>query len=156
MICCIPHSPNPVVETQRMKAIAQLGVHALYKSEFGVWKEKSVNLGQGTNNIGELGAIRLALDTIKETLQTQKTTTIQEKPKACIFTDSQYAIGVLSKNWKANANQNLIAELRQMLFDLELEIDISFQWIKGHAEIAGNERADALANQACKLPVVAS
>ena len=59
--------------------------------------EISEHLGQGTNNIAELTAIERVLDVVPEL----------GRPLV-IHTDSAYAIGVLSKGWKAKANLALI------------------------------------------------
>ena len=61
-----------------------------------------------------------------------------------VYTDSSYAIGVLSKGWKAKANQELIAVLRRQLAPL----DVEFVKVAGHAGIPENERCDELAREA--------
>ena len=60
-------------------------------------------LGSGTNNIAELTAIERALDAVR---------TEEREADILIHTDSAYAIGVLSKSWKAKANTELIARIR--------------------------------------------
>ena len=62
-----------------------------------------------------------------------------------ILTDSQYTIGVLTKNWKAKANVELIATIKDTLAGVGR---YAFTHVRGHAGVALNERADALANQA--------
>jgi ribonuclease HI len=88
----------------------------------GVTTELSEYLGLTTNNVAELTAIARALDQVAA----------RERPIQ-IHTDSQYAIGVLSKGWKAKANGELIATIRAEL---------------AHAGVPLNERADELARQA--------
>lgn len=100
----------------------------------GVRTERSEYLGQGTNNIAELTAIARALETVTDIT----------RPMA-IHTDSLYAIGLLSKGWKAKANQALVASLRAMLVGRK---GVRFVHVRGHSGIPLNERADELARRA--------
>ncbi|MCA9602090.1 MAG: hypothetical protein KC417_08705, partial [Myxococcales bacterium] len=58
---------------------------------------------------------------------------------------SNYSIGVLTKSWKARANQELIRETKQALLRLK---DVELRYVRGHHGIPLNERADELARQA--------
>jgi ribonuclease HI len=92
-------------------------------------------LGEGTNNIAELTAILRAL---------------HEVPKdqsLVVHTDSQYAIGVLTKGWKAKANKELIEGIRE---ELRGRTGVRFVYVPGHAGVPMNERADALAREAIR------
>ena len=62
---------------------------------------------------------------------------------AVVPTDSGYSHGVLCRNWKAKANQELILDLRARL---QGRPGVEVAWVAGHVGIAGNERADQLAN----------
>lgn len=95
-------------------------------------RELSEYLGTGTNNIAELTAIELAVRAAPA-----------DRPIR-VHTDSTYAIGVLTKGWKAKANQELIARLRELLKGRKVEI----VYVPGHAGVLLNERADVLAVQA--------
>lgn len=97
-------------------------------------KEISEYIGQGTNNIAELKAIQKGLALIKR----------RDIP-VCIFTDSQYCVGVLSRNWHANANRELISEIKSLI---SLFIDVQIKKVSGHSGLPGNERADQLAVKA--------
>jgi len=97
-------------------------------------RELSQYLGEGTNNIAELTAIELALLAIGPTARLVR-----------IHTDSQYAIGVLSKGWKAKANVELVARLRTLLVQFP---HIELRYVRGHSGVPLNERADALAVEA--------
>jgi ribonuclease HI len=88
-----------------------------------VRRELSEYLGVATNNIAELTAILRALEVL----------------------DSQYAIGVLQKGWKAKVNQELIATTKQRMRSFT---KLKLVYVKGHAGIPLNERADELARQA--------
>ncbi len=96
-------------------------------------RELSEYLGQGTNNIAELTAIERAL------------TMVPSGPLA-VHTDSQYAIGVLSKGWKAKANVELVARIRALLVGRQVEL----VYVPGHSGVPLNERADELAREAIK------
>jgi len=99
-------------------------------------KEVGEYLGVGTNNIAELTAIDRALDLIGGDAA---------KRRLRIYTDSAYSIGVLSKGWKAKANQELIARMRRRLASLP---EIEFVKVSGHAGVPENERCDELARGA--------
>ena len=102
----------------------------------GKRRELGEYLGVGTNNIAELTAIDRALDLAGDDLG---------KRPVRIYTDSAYSIGVLSKNWKAKANQELIARMRRRLAGLS---NIEFVKVSGHAGVPENERCDELARDA--------
>ena len=94
-------------------------------------------LGEGTNNIAELTAIKIAFEWIRSKgLEWESHT---------IYSDSNYAIGLLTKNWKASKNQELVADLRKLQ---EYLPNTSLIWVKGHNNEKYNELADKLANQA--------
>ncbi len=62
------------------------------------------------------------------------------------MTDSKYAIGVLTKGWKAKVNQELIARTRQVLAGRSLKL----VYVPGHSGVPMNERADELAREAVR------
>lgn len=97
--------------------------------------ERHAALGQGTNNIGELAAVGLALEVLDEN-------GVDKAVLVNILTDSKYAIGVLSQGWKAKANTELIAGLKLRLKARKTKL----HWVAGHTGVADNERADTLAN----------
>jgi ribonuclease HI len=99
-------------------------------------QELSEYLGVGTNNIAELTAIERALDMTEDI-----------RSPVRIHTDSQYAIGVLTKGWKAKANKELIEGI---LEKLETRSVIAIVYVPGHAGVPLNERADELAVMAIK------
>jgi ribonuclease HI len=100
----------------------------------GRTRELSVYLGIATNNIAELTAIELALEAVDDPSRPVR-----------VHTDSQYSIGVLTLGWKAKANQELVQRLRARLATLS---DVRLIYVRGHAGVPLNERADALAVQA--------
>jgi ribonuclease HI len=99
----------------------------------GERRELSEYLGVATNNVAELTAILRALEAI------------EPERAALLHTDSQYAIGVLTKNWKPKVNQELIERIKQRLRQFSR---LKFVYVPGHAGLPLNERADALARAA--------
>jgi ribonuclease HI len=101
-------------------------------------KEHGEYLGRGTNNIAELTAIRRGLEIAAELMSGQNLA-------VRVYTDSSYAIGLLSQGWKAKANQELVADLREFLRGFP---NLHMIKVKGHAGVPENERCDVLACQA--------
>lgn len=99
-------------------------------------REISEYLGQGTNNIAELTAIERALEAVPAE--------DRERP-VLVHSDSSYAIGLLSKGWKARANADLVARIRGLAQRFR---DLRFVKVRGHAGVAENERCDVLARTA--------
>jgi len=97
-------------------------------------KEISEYLGEATNNIAELTAIQRALEAIKD-----------RNRRILLHTDSSYSIGVLTKNWKAKANVELIANIRALIATFPR---LELVKVKGHSGVRENERADELARLA--------
>ena len=62
-----------------------------------------------------------------------------------MHTDSQYAIGVLTKGWKAKANQQLILRIKERMTQVK---QLKLVYVPGHAGVPLNERADELARAA--------
>jgi ribonuclease HI len=93
------------------------------------------SLGRGTNNIAELTAIDIAMDLLDDA-------GVEADAPVVLFSDSDYANGVLTRGWKAKKNTELILGLREKLASRP---GVSLEWVAGHVGIAGNERADQLA-----------
>jgi ribonuclease HI len=100
--------------------------------------EKTISkyIGTATNNIAELEAIRAALAEIKN----------PELPVK-IYTDSSYALGLLSLGWKPKKNQDLVLAIKKSMKKFR---DLQFVKVRGHAGDPGNEMADRLATDAIK------
>ncbi|MBA3542007.1 MAG: ribonuclease HI [Deltaproteobacteria bacterium] len=99
-------------------------------------QELSEYLGEGTNNIAELTAILRGLETVPPDQR--------DRPVA-VYSDSQYSIGLLSQNWKAKANVELVTKLRALTKQFK---DLRFVKVLGHSGIPLNERTDQLATAA--------
>ena len=67
--------------------------------------------------------------------------------------DSKYSIGVLDQGHTPIANHKIITELHRRLQQLSNHGHrrITFQWVKAHDGIAGNEVADQLAGAASSI-----
>lgn len=95
------------------------------------------NIGLGTNNRAELCAVWCALRAVPRLASS-----------ILIRTDSEYAIGALTKDWARNANVDLIEAIRT---DLDLRREVRLEHVDGHSGHEGNEVADQLANIGRKL-----
>jgi ribonuclease HI len=109
---------------------AGIGVVLRYK---GKRKEISRYIGLATNNVAELEAIRTALCAVKK----------RDYP-VVLHSDSTYALGVLTKGWKARQNVDLVEEIRELIATFKR---LRFVKVKGHAGNPDNELADRLAVQ---------
>jgi ribonuclease HI len=97
-------------------------------------REISEYLGEATNNIAELTAILRGLEAVSD----------RTRP-VIVYSDSQYSIGLLTQNWKAKKNVELVDKLRALTRTFS---DLRFVKVAGHAGIALNERVDQLATGA--------
>jgi len=110
---------------------AGFGVVKRTHDEYEEWRKY---IGQGTNNVAELRAIESALEAVEDRSRTVR-----------ILSDSRYAIGVLTKGWNVNANEELVKRIRELLKEFD---DLTIGKIEGHAGDPLNERADKLARGA--------
>jgi len=90
-------------------------------------------LGEATNNVAELTAILRAVEWIPA-----------DAKAIVVHTDSQYAIGVLQKGWKAKANGELVARTKRVVQNRGARL----VYVPGHQGVPLNERADELAREA--------
>lgn len=105
-------------------------------------KEISGGEKSTTNNRMELMAVISALEALKRPCQ------------VTLFTDSQYIerainekwlVSWKSKGWKRKGGELKNIELWQRLDELIGIHDVSFNWVKGHADNRYNNRCDELA-----------
>lgn len=126
---------------------------------------------RGNPGIGGWGAILSYNNTIKELCGGEQETTnnrmemmaVIEALKALntgssvlLITDSQYVLKGVKEwmpNWKkrnwmtAGRKPVKNVDLWKMLDQLVNQHQVEWKWVKGHSGVAGNERADALANK---------
>jgi ribonuclease HI len=98
--------------------------------------QKGEPLGQGTNNVAELTAIERVLEIVGDT-----------SSPLVIHTDSEYAIGVLTRGWKVKANQELVARIRDRMRGFA---KLELRKVRGHVGLPENELVDDLARTAAE------
>jgi ribonuclease HI len=109
------------------------GCGVVLVSPQGAMHEGFEYLGQATNNVAELTAILRAVEWCPK-----RATVLM------VHTDSQYAIGVLQKGWKAKVNQELVGRARDAVKGRGARL----VYVPGHSGVVLNERADELAREA--------
>jgi ribonuclease HI len=92
-------------------------------------------LGSATNNVAEITGVMHGVLAVPKSAE-----------RIAIYTDSKYAIGVLSLGWKAKANAELVGRAREALAGR----NVRFVHVPGHAGVPMNERADELAREAIR------
>ena len=109
--------------------------------------EKTKELSGGekntTNNRMELMGVISALQALNQPCRVQ------------LYTDSQYVVNAMEKGWavswrakgwrRSNKEPALNPDLWQQLLDLCEQHEVTFHWVKGHAENKYNNRCDELA-----------
>ena len=111
-------------------------------------KELSAGYKRTTNNRMELLAVIVGLEALKRPSDVR------------VVTDSQYVAKAIKEKWldswiargwrKADKKPVLNVDLWKRLLPQLKEHNVTFQWIKGHAGHAENERCDELAVMAIK------
>ena len=106
-------------------------------------KELSGGNANTTNNRMELMGVITALQALNRPCQVD------------LYTDSQYVVNAIEKGWARKWQANgwmrnrkdkaLNPDLWQMLLDLLEVHQVTFHWVKGHAENPYNNRCDELA-----------
>jgi ribonuclease HI len=109
-------------------------------------KELSGGYRRTTNNRMELMAAIAALEALKV------------PSKVLLHSDSKYVVDAVEKGWAQKWRRNgwrkpdkqmaMNPDLWERLLSACARHDVRFQWVKGHAGIAENERCDVLANAA--------
>lgn len=107
----------------------------------GGWK-------RGTNNQGELAAV---LDLLRQTAHTDEPLHVLCDSQYVINSITKWMAGWKRKGWKkADGKPVLNVEVMKALDEAMQGRNVTFEWVKGHAGHALNEKADALANGASK------
>jgi ribonuclease HI len=116
--------------------------------------ERRLELSEGyrstTNNRMELLAVITALEALKRPCVVR------------LHSDSQYVVNAILKGWlegwikrgwrKSNKKPVENVDLWKRLLPLLDRHDVTFSWVKGHANVPENERADQLAVDASYAP----
>ncbi|MDA3891340.1 MAG: ribonuclease HI [Salinivirgaceae bacterium] len=107
-------------------------------------KDLSEGYRETTNNRMELLAVIVGLETLKT-----------PGCKVTIYSDSKYVVDSVVKGWvfgwqKKGFKGKKNIDLWKRFLKIYPKHQVTFQWIKGHANIPGNEIADQLAVDASK------
>jgi len=103
---------------------------------------------QTTNNRMELTAAIMALESLKRPCSVD------------LYTDSQYVRGGITEwlagwkknGWRTSGRQPVKnQDLWQALEAAAARHEVRWHWVKGHSGHPENDRADALANEACRV-----
>ena len=120
------------------------GCSSYIRTKTGVlWHHEIIHeaLGEGTNNLGELWAIGMAVTYAHQRIAKG----LQPPTCGLILSDSKYAQGCLSLHWKATTNLKLVEAILQIMHNSPTKWII--EWTPGHAAVQGNEEADAAADK---------
>ena len=117
----------------------------VYVDSNGVTHEKEMSCGYEnvTNNQMELLAVIVGLETLKKPATV---TVVSDSKYVCDAFNQKWIDGWIKRNWKNVKN----IELWQRLLKAMQEHEVSFNWVKGHAGHAYNERCDRLGVNAYK------
>jgi ribonuclease HI len=135
-VVCVPSSADAKLLKGRARLLSTCQVG---DARGGLWLEGWHALGKATSNVGELSAIDLALDI---GAQARRTHAHLRPAPIKILTDSRYSQGALGQN-QARKNVALIKSIRPRIVSERATV----HWVKGHAGVPGNVRADELAAQ---------
>lgn len=107
-------------------------------------KELSEGYRLTTNNRMELLAVIVGLEQLKK-----------KETEITVYTDSKYVCDSVDKGWvfgweKARFKKKKNPDLWIRFLKIYRKHKVKFQWVKGHANIPGNERCDELAVLASK------
>ena len=101
-----------------------------------------------SNYEAEIEAIRSTLQAIHSSFESAE----QQPTNVVLFSDSKSALEALENSHQSSDESILnIAELVDLLTK-SFNITVTLQWIPGHTDIAGNEKADTLAKQGTTMP----
>ena len=108
-------------------------LHGQYK------KELSAGFRLTTNNRMELMAVIAGLEALK-----------LKNAEVTIYTDSRYVVDAVEKGWllkwiKTRFKGKKNSDLWMRFYEIYQLHRVNFVWVKGHADILGNEKCDRLA-----------
>jgi ribonuclease HI len=111
-------------------------------------KELSGGFRMTTNNRMEIKAVIEGLKALKR------------RCRATVYSDSEYVVNTVMKGWAARWRENgwkrnkkekaVNPDLWEELLDLLSTQDVELRWVRGHAGVTENERADRLAMAAAQ------
>jgi ribonuclease HI len=65
-----------------------------------------------------------------------------------VFSDSQHAIGQVLRSYDSSRSSPLARTTRRLFLEVSELVEIYLHWVPGHAQVLGNDQADALATDA--------
>ena len=109
-------------------------------------KELAEGFKHTTNNRMELLAVIVGLEVLKN-----------PNSNVTVYSDSKYVVDSVEKRWvfgwqKKGFKGKKNPDLWRRFLEIYPKHNVKFVWVKGHANIPGNERCDELAVEASHLP----
>jgi ribonuclease HI len=125
-------------------SIKQGGIGVVWIKDGDIEKTYSHAYKDVTNQKMELGAMIAGFEYLIKKGETLD--------KLTVVSDSEYAIGCASRNWKMNKNVKLRIRLNNAVKNCQMLVKtpIEFKWVKGHSDDEFNCLADELASNASK------
>jgi len=113
-------------------------------SEKGHYKEMSEGFRRTTNNRMELLSVIVGLETIRN-----------KESEIVVVSDSKYVVDAVNKGWidnwqKKGLSKKKNPDLWKRFLDARKGLNLTFDWVKGHAGNKYNEKCDQLAVKAAK------
>lgn len=113
-------------------------------SEKGHYKEISEGFRKTTNNRMELLSVIVGLEKIKN-----------KNSEIVVVSDSKYVVDAINKGWidnwqKKGLSKKKNPDLWRKFLDVSKGLNLTFDWVKGHAGNKYNEKCDQLAVKAAK------
>jgi len=113
-------------------------------SDKGHYKEMSQGFRKTTNNRMELLSVIVGLETIRH-----------KESSIVVVSDSKYVVDAVNKGWIENWQKKGLSkkknpDLWRRFLEARKGLDVTFDWVKGHAGNKYNEKCDQLAVKAAK------
>lgn len=117
---------------------ADFGAFAYVILQDGVLLHKyAEKIEHETNNRAEIKAILYGVKALPNNSEVE------------VFSDSQYALGVLSGRYRAKKNPDLVNKYKKMVATKHMSV--SYNWVRGHNGDKWNELCDQLCNEAAGI-----
>ncbi|MBR2947362.1 MAG: ribonuclease HI [Bacteroidales bacterium] len=150
----MPHPPIHIYTDGASKGNPGPGGYGIVMKCGSHYKEISEGFLQTTNNRMELLAVIVALEAVR-----------WDDAEIHLYSDSKYVVDSINKRWVFGWEQKrfakrLNADLWQRFLTIYRKRNVTFHWVKGHADNPDNNRCDQMAvecaQQAIDFPSKAS